>query len=72
MLHSCLQALWRLLEAYALAEPAIRAAIADPASAKLAAPKKLPGGRELVDPDEWLPVRSSARSSFSLREMPLG
>lgn len=50
------EALWSVLHAYAEAEPAIRAVLSDPAAVKAAATKKLPGAKDAVDPEEWLPV----------------
>lgn len=31
--------------------------MAEPAALKAAAPKKAPGAKDPVDPDDWLPVR---------------
>ena len=58
MLHGCyMQVLWSVLQAYADAEAAIRAALSDPAAVRAAAAKKAPGApKDPVDPDEWLPV----------------
>jgi hypothetical protein len=66
-----MQALWSVLQAYAEAEGAIKVALADPASVKAAAPKKLPGAKDPVDPDEWLPV-SAHLSACSILQMESG
>lgn len=54
-----LQTLWSVLQSYQASQEAIAAALADPAAAKVAAAagtKRLPGSKEPIDPDDWLPV----------------
>lgn len=62
-----MQVLWSVLQAYAEAEGAISAALADPVAVKAAAPKKLPGTKDPVDPDEWLPVSAPLHCAALLR-----
>jgi hypothetical protein len=63
-----LQALWGVLEAYHNSEATILAALADPAAAKAAAPKKQPGSKDsYADPDEWLPGPSKYLLDATLR-----
>lgn len=63
------QALWSVLQSYAEAERAIKAALADPAAVKAAAPKRLPGAKDPVDPDEWVPVSAHFSASSSILHM---
>jgi len=62
-----MQVLWAVLQAYAEAEDAIQAALADTAAVKAAALKKLPPAKDAADPDEWLPVRAKCELGPALR-----
>jgi len=53
-----LQVMWGILLDYQAAEPAITAALADPAAIKAATARRNLGVRDAAEPDDWLPVSS--------------
>lgn len=62
-----MQALWALLVAYHAAEAVVAAALADPAAAKAAVPKKQQASKDIVDPEDWLPGPSKYLLDATLR-----